>query len=118
MYIGEIGYRSNLPLHGPLPSPEDSYARVTIRNLKGEVLASIQGLEKPSIRFDDSGEQAPRDEAATRAVVPGGLLTPHGVCKDSHGDLYVGQVSGTRATAQKRDRHQFHVLQKFLWVGA
>lgn len=118
MYIGEIGYRSNLPLPGPLPAPEDSYARVTIRNLKGEILASIQGLEKARLRFDDSGEQVPRDEAANRAVVPGGLLSPHGVCKDSHGDLYVGEVSGTRAMAQKRDRSQFHVLHKFVRVPA
>lgn len=113
MYIGEIGFRSNLPLTGPVPAPEDSYARVTIRNLQGEILSTIQGSGKPSIRFDDSGEREPRDEAARRAAVPGGLLSPHAVCTDSHGDLYVGEVSGTRATAQKRDRSQFHVLQKF-----
>jgi sugar lactone lactonase YvrE len=116
MYVAEIGYRGNLPMPGPLPTLEDSFARVTIRNLKGEVLATLHASGKPAIRFDDSGEKAPRDEAARRAVGPGHFLTPHALCMDSHGDLYVGEVSATRAQAQGRNRHDFHIIQKFVRV--
>ena len=95
IYVAEIGYREDLPLPGPKPAPEDSYSRVTIRNLNGEILSKIT-------RSD--------------ARAPGGFLSAHGVRIDSKGDLYVSEVSATRAGNQGKNRHDFHILQKFARV--
>lgn len=92
LFIAEIGYRADLPMTGPLPAPEDSYSRVTIRNLKGEILASVTNSDPKA---------------------PGGFLSAHGVRVDSHGDLYVSEVSATRAKNQGKNRHDFHIIQKF-----
>ena len=95
VYVPELGYLPGLPLSGPEPAPGDEFARVTIRDLSGKVLSSITGPD-PS--------------------APGCFLAPHGARVDSHGDLYVGEVSATNAKRLGRDRHEFNVLQKFARV--
>lgn len=95
IFVAEIGYQANLPTPGPVPAPEDSYSRVTIRNLKGEILGKISNPD-------------PR--------APGGFLSAHGVSLDSHGDLYVSEVSATRSKNEGRNRHEYHIIQKFLRV--
>jgi len=93
IFIAEIGYRADLPMPGPKPAPEESpYGRVTVRNLKGKILMKISAPD-------------PR--------VPGGFLSPHGLRQDSRGDLYVGEVSATRAKAQGENRKEFKILHKF-----
>ncbi len=93
LFIAEIGYRADLPLTGPKPAPEESpYGRVTVRNLKGEILLKIGGPD-------------PR--------VPGGFLSPHGLRQDSRGDLYVGEVSATRSKNQGLNRKEYKILHKF-----
>lgn len=92
LFVAEIGYRADLPMPGPTPAPEDSYSRVTIRDLDGEILSKVTNSD-------------PR--------APGGFLSAHGVRTDSLGDLYVSEVSATRANAQGKNRHEFNILQKF-----
>lgn len=95
VYIPELGYLATLPLSGPEPKPGDGYPRTTIRDLSGNVVASITGPDPKA---------------------PGGFLAPHGVRTDSRGDLYVGEVSATNATRHGWDRKEFNVLQKFARV--
>ncbi len=92
LFVAEIGYRADLPMPGPTPVPEGSYSRVTVRNLKGEILSKVTNSD---------------------AGAPGGFLSAHGVRTDSRGDLYVSEVSATRARNQGKKRHEFNILQKF-----
>lgn len=93
LFVAEIGYRADLPLPGPTPAPGESpYGRVTVRNLKGEILLTISASD-------------PR--------IPGGFLSPHGLRQDSRGDLYVGEVSATRAKNQGLNRKEYKILHKF-----
>ena len=96
MYVAEIGYRPDLPMPGPLPRPEDAYSRVTLRDLEGRILSRITNANPGA---------------------PGGFLSAHAARTDSHGDLYVGEVSATRARNQGKDRHAFNFLQKFRRIG-
>jgi hypothetical protein len=92
VFVAEIGYRADLPMPGPAPSPGDSFSRVTVRDLEGRILSKITNVD-PS--------------------APGGFLSAHAARTDSHGDLYVEEVSATRARNQGKDRHAFNILQKF-----
>ncbi|MDA8219429.1 MAG: peptidyl-alpha-hydroxyglycine alpha-amidating lyase family protein [Dehalococcoidales bacterium] len=92
VYIPELGYNANLPMSRPVPVPEQSYPRVTVRNRHGEVLLGLAGPD-------------PR--------APGSFLAPHAARVDSRGDLYVGEVSATNARKQGWDYREFHPLQKF-----
>ncbi len=92
VFVAEIGYRPDLPMPGPVPRPDDSYSRVTVRDLEGRILSKITNAD---------------------AGAPGGFLSAHAARTDSHGDLYVGEVSATRARNQGKDRHAFNILQKF-----
>jgi DNA-binding beta-propeller fold protein YncE len=92
MFVAEIGYRPDLPMPGPVPHPGDGFSRVTVRDLEGSILSRIT--------CPDAG-------------APGGFLSAHAARTDSRGDLYVGEVSATRARNQGKDRHVFNILQKF-----
>jgi sugar lactone lactonase YvrE len=92
VFVAEIGYRADLPMSGPVPQPGEGYSRVTIRDLEGRILGRITNAD---------------------AGAPGGFLSAHAARTDSAGDLYVGEVSATRARNQGKDRHAFNILQKF-----
>jgi DNA-binding beta-propeller fold protein YncE len=95
MYVAELGYNANLPMSGPIPTDEDSYPRVTIRNLEGDVVASLSHPDP---------------------TAPGGFLAPHAVRLDSRGDVYVGEVSATNARNRGLNPADFHPMQKFARV--
>lgn len=69
VYIGQLP--PSLPVNQDYPNIG---ARVTIHDLEGNRLASL-GAERP-------GEEAPEQ-----------FIAPHGLAVDSHGDIYVGEVS-------------------------
>lgn len=69
-YIGELG--PGMPVNMAMPNIGP---RVSVHNNKGELLA----------RLGDLGA----------GRTPGQFLAPHGLAVDSHGDLYVGEVSYT-----------------------
>lgn len=77
---------------GPKPAPGHSCSRVTVRDLAGRILSRITNLDPGA---------------------PGGFLSAHAARTDSRGDLYVGEVSATRARTRGKDRHGFNILQKF-----
>lgn len=97
VFVAEIGYRPDLPMPGSVPRPGDTFSRVTLRDLEGRILSRITN--------PDPG-------------APGGFLSAHAVRTDSCGDLYVGEVSATRAKNQGKDRHAFNILQKFRRIQA
>ncbi|MFB3883819.1 MAG: peptidyl-alpha-hydroxyglycine alpha-amidating lyase family protein [Thermodesulfobacteriota bacterium] len=97
LFVAEIGYQPDLPMPGPVPLPGDGFSRITLRDLEGRILSKITNPD-------------PR--------VPGGFLSAHAVRTDSRGDLYVGEVSATRARNQGKDPRAFNILQKFRRMGA
>ena len=92
VFVAEIGYQADLPMPGPAPLPEDTFSRVTVRDLQGRILSKITSPDRGG---------------------PGGFLGAHAVKTDSYGDLYVGEVSATGARLEGKERHAFHFLQKF-----
>ncbi len=96
VFVAEMGFIPKNWIWGPKPSQEDSYPRVTIRNLKGEVLERLYGPDPHA---------------------PGAFMAPHGLAMDSRGDLYVAEVCKTRAAAIPGvDPTGLHPLQKFARV--
>jgi hypothetical protein len=69
-YIGELGPSMAVNLKSPNLGP-----RVSIVDYEGKLLS----------RFGD----------AHASLGPTGFIGPHGMCADSRGDLYVGEVSWT-----------------------
>jgi sugar lactone lactonase YvrE len=97
----EMGYRTGIPLSGPSPAPESPEAavlelsRVTIRSRQGNILAKI-------VNRDPRG--------------PGGFKAAHGVCVDSHGDIYVGESFSPRFAREGAHREDYHRTQKLVRV--
>jgi len=87
VYEGELGVAigANHQVTGLGP-------RVSIYNIKGDLLARL-------------GDQ-PEGEA------PGQFIAPHGVCIDSRGDIYVGEVSWTHTGSHLNPPREVRSLQK------
>ena len=68
-YIAEIGPHLSVNINHPNIGP-----RISIMDHTGKLLATVQA-----------------DPA--RGTGPGQFISPHGMCVDSHGDLYVGEVA-------------------------
>ena len=89
VYVGELGAAigSNDQAYGLGP-------RVTIMDIKGNVLAKLG--------------DGPEGEA------PGQFIAPHGVCVDSKGDIYVGEVSWTHTGRSLNPPRELRSLQKLV----
>jgi NHL repeat len=77
--------------------PENRMARLTVRDMAGELISTIGGGE-----WEDP-------------CVAGRFTSPHGIWADSHGDVYVGEVSQTSYEGTVY-RPGCHSLQKFVRV--
>jgi DNA-binding beta-propeller fold protein YncE len=73
--------------------PEPRAAQVSIRDLDGAILGRFGGPDP---------------------CAPGSFASPHGLALDSHGDLYVGEVTHTALNRLNRWRPACHSLQKFV----
>ena len=89
VYVGELGVAigSNDQAFGLGP-------RVTIMDIKGNTLAKLG--------------DAPQSEE------PGRFIAPHGVCIDSRGDIYVGEVSWTNTGQHLNPPREVRSLQKLV----
>lgn len=73
---------------------KDLPGRVSVLDMGGKVLA----------RFGYQGER----------TAPGNFIAPHGICADSHGDLYVSEVTQTFAASKGLVPVGAHTFQKFV----
>lgn len=88
-YIGELG----API-GPNFEARDLGPRVSIYDTAGRVLARL-GRE-------------------TEGWTPGRFIAPHGICIDSRGDIYVGEVSWTHTRSYANPPDHPRTLQKLV----
>jgi DNA-binding beta-propeller fold protein YncE len=86
-YVAELGHQSTANGLG---------ARVTIRDADGAILAG----------WGDEGDPA----------AAGACAAPHGIRVDSHGDLYLGEVTFTSRISAKLVKPSCHCFQKFVRV--
>jgi hypothetical protein len=98
VYIAEIYWMKGVPSMTGRTWPEERFSRMTVRALDGEIISSFGG---------EVGDGNP--------TLPGNLTSPHGIAVDSHGDVYVGEVSQTSYQG-KIYRPGCHSLQKFIRV--
>jgi DNA-binding beta-propeller fold protein YncE len=95
VYIGEMNWwKDHYSLTG-FCWPESRLAHMTVRDINGKILS----------RFGDEDQDADPCAAAK-------FTSPHGIWVDSHGDLYVGEVSKTSYEGTMY-RPGCHSLQKF-----
>jgi DNA-binding beta-propeller fold protein YncE len=91
-YVGELGVAigSNAQANGVGP-------RISLYDTKGNVLARLGNK--------------PEGEA------PGQFIAPHGICIDSRGDIYLGEVSWTHTGSRLNPPRELRSLQKLTRVG-
>jgi DNA-binding beta-propeller fold protein YncE len=92
--LGDLFFVGELPSHLAVNKDVPNLgARVSILNIKGQLLGRIGG--------PFAGEK------------PGEFVAPHGCAVDSHGDLYVAEVSWTAKGSQEQPPREIRSLQKF-----
>ena len=81
-----------------------------------EVRARLEGeLENVLVREGERvqpGQLLARLGAEGEGEVPGRFIAPHGVCIDSRGDIYVGEVSWTHTGSRLNPPREIRSLQK------
>ncbi|MFQ6029325.1 MAG: peptidyl-alpha-hydroxyglycine alpha-amidating lyase family protein [Dehalococcoidia bacterium] len=92
VYIGELGAAIGANREGTNLGP-----RVSIYDTSGNVLA----------RLGNQGE----------GEIPGRFIAPHGVCIDSRGDIYVGEVAWTHTRSYPNPKDELRTLQKLVRQG-
>ena len=92
VYVGELGVAI-----GPNSQAYGLGPRVSIMDTKGNTLA----------RLGDGPE----------GINPGQFTAPHGVCVDSHGDIYVGEVAWTHSRRYANPPDEIRSLQKLVHKG-
>ena len=92
VYVGELGVAI-----GPNSQAYGLGPRVSIMDTKGNTLA----------RLGDGPE----------GINPGQFTAPHGVCVDSHGDIYVGEGAWTHSRRYANPPDEIRSLQKLVRKG-
>lgn len=93
VYVAELGYRSGMWPGTHPPTPDATGGRMSVCNLKGELLARWGGGENP--------------------CSPGDFYAPHDVWVDSRGSVYVGEVTMSAGGNRGLVPSDCHSLQKF-----
>ena len=91
-YVGELGAAI-----GPNAQAMKLGPRVSIYDTQGHLLA----------RLSDNPE----------GQAPGQFIAPHGICIDSRGDIYVGEVSWTHTGSRLNPPRELRSLQKLARKG-
>jgi hypothetical protein len=95
VYVGEMAWAAGGFSMAGKPLPETRYAKMSVRDIDGNVLASWGG--------DDP-------------CAPGNFASPHGIWVDRHRDIYVGEVTHTALSRDGRYHSGCHSTQKFVRV--
>ena len=94
VYIAELGYRAARWPNMTGPGPEATGGRVSVFNLRGELLSRWGGGDTP--------------------CAPGDFFAPHDICVDSRGDIYVAEVTASAGVSRGLVPAGCHTLQKFV----
>jgi len=92
VFVGEMAHAAGGQSMAGKPHSVTRHARVSVRDIEGQVLTSWGG--------DDP-------------CAPGSFASPHGLWLDSHGDLYVAEVTHTALSRDGLWHPGCHALQKF-----
>ena len=92
VFVGEMAWNTAETHLDGRPFAESRSCQMSVRDLAGNVLTRWGGDEP---------------------CAPGSFASPHGLCLDSHGDLYVGEVTHTALSRGGRWSPACHSLQKF-----
>jgi DNA-binding beta-propeller fold protein YncE len=96
VYVVELGFRAGMWPGTSPPTPDATGGRMSIFNVKGELLARWGGGENPT--------------------APGDFFAPHDVWVDARGDLYVSEVTFSAGGNRGMVARDCHCLQKFVRV--
>jgi DNA-binding beta-propeller fold protein YncE len=97
VYVAELGYRAGMWPDTSPPTPDATGGRVSVFDRDGTLRARWGGGETP--------------------CAPGDFFAPHGLCLDSRGDLYVGEVTMSAGGRRGLVPSDCHSLQKFVRSG-
>ena len=95
VYVGEMAWEAGGASMAGKPLPEGRAARMSVRDLDGRILTHWGGADP---------------------CAPGSFASPHGLWIDSHGDLYVAEVTHTALSRDNKWHPGCHALQKFARV--
>lgn len=93
VFVAELGWHAGLPD----PQPDRTGGRVSIFSSSGELLSRFGGGKDP--------------------YQPGDFVAPHDIWVDSHGDIYVGEVTMSAAVSRGLVKEDCPSLQKFTFLG-
>jgi DNA-binding beta-propeller fold protein YncE len=97
LYVAELGYQAGMWPGTSAPVPGATGGRVSVFQRDGRLLARWGGGANP--------------------CAPGDFFAPHDLCLDSHGDLYVGEVTWSAGGNSGVVPADCHSLQKFARLG-
>lgn len=92
VFVGEMAWEEGATSMAGRPYTEVRTTQLSVRDLDGRLLASWGGPDP---------------------CAPGSFASPHGLWVDSHGDLYVAEVTHTALSRTNRWHPGCHTLQKF-----
>lgn len=93
VFVAELGYRAGMFPGNEPPGPNATGGRVSVYTSRGELLARWGGGDQP--------------------CKAGDFFAPHDICIDSHGDIYVSEVTHTAGILRGAIGPDCHTLQKF-----
>ncbi len=93
VYVAELGFHAGHWPGNPEPAADAPGGRVSVFDSSGALLARWGGGRNP--------------------CAPGDFFAPHGICVDSRGDVYVGEVTMSGGGYQGKVPATCHSLQKF-----
>ncbi len=93
VYVAELGYHAGMWPGTTAPDPDATGGRVSV--------------------FDGAGKVLARWGGGTNPTAPGDFFAPHDICVDSHGDVYVAEVTMSAGGNRGLVSPDCHSLQKF-----
>ena len=93
VYVAELGYRAGMWSGTSAPTPDATGGRVSLFDSHGKLLARWGGGDNPTAAGD--------------------FFAPHDICVDSHGNVYVAEVTMSAGGNRGLVSADCHSLQKF-----
>jgi DNA-binding beta-propeller fold protein YncE len=93
-YVAELGYRAGMWPGTSAPTPDATGGRVSVFDANRKLVARWGGGDAPT--------------------APGDFFAPHDICVDSHGAVYVAEVTWSAGGSRGLVPADCHALQKFV----